>query len=484
MSYTERHDDEEPPRGVRAAAILRWLIISTMAAAAIGSLAFYLGWFEPSTTGSSSAADTIYYCPMHPGHKQDHPGDCPICGMTLVPMPKEHGAAVPSNESPNTVPGLVPVDLTPDRIQNMGMRTARVTREPLESAIRTVGIITADEQGLAEIHTRFSGWIQTLAVSRTGEKVTRGQVVATIYSPELFAAQQELLNAVRWAQEPTIEGLEKDARTRLELLGIDKRDIGEIERTGKPLREIKLRSPVNGHVIRRNVIEGAYVQPGTALLAIADLSTVWVIADVYEYEASRVHQGMRATIAFPAYPSEKFSGKVTFLYPTVDPSTRTLRVRIELENDDLRLRPGMYGDVGLETDREEQGLVVPAEAVVDTGEVQYLFVAREGGRFEPRRVELGASGDDKVQITDGVTEGEIVVTTANFLIDSESRLRAAIQGEGAGGAAPAGAPSICDQRFDKTKYPDKHAQCRSCEAHRGMGSMEEDCRNAIAKPWK
>jgi Cu(I)/Ag(I) efflux system membrane fusion protein len=389
----------------------------------------------------------------------------------------------------------------------MGIRTARVVTEALQSEIRTVGMVTANERALAEIQARFSGWIQTLAVSQTGQKVTKGQVVATIYSPDLLAAEQELLNATRWDQpsrtgdghsddhqgthEDSVagvndltKGLQGDARARLELLGIAKQDIDEIVRTGKPVRELRLRSPVSGYVIEKNVVEGTYVQPGTRLLAIADLSTVWVVADVYEYEMARVRVGLDAKLALAAYPSQKFTGKVSFLSPTVDPGTRTLRVRIELPNKDLRVRPGMYGDVYLATE-QLSGLVVPAEAVVDTGETQYLFVAKEGGRVEPRRVHLGARTDDKVQVLDGVTEGEIVVTTANFLIDSESRLRAAIQGEGGSGGAPPVASSACDKLFDKAKYSDKYAQCRSCEQqHHGMGSMEDDCRSAIPKPWK
>ena len=476
-------DGEGAPRGVRAAAMFRWLLVAAMAAAAVGSLAYAFGLFAPGSSSSSSSG-TTYYCPMHPSVRQDHPGECPICSMTLVPMhPSDAGTASSSEPPANAVPGLVPVDLTPARVQLMGIRTARVVTESLRTEIRTVGTVTANEQALAEIQARFSGWIQTLAVSQTGQKVAKGQVVATIYSPDLLAAQQELLNAVRWEQPSggtdTIQGLKGDARARLELLGIAKQDIDEIERAGKPMREIRLRSPVNGHVIQKNAVAGTYVQPGTSLFTIADLSTVWVVADVYEYEVGRVAVGLEAKLVLAAYPNEKLTGKVTFLSPTVDPSTRTLRVRIELKNKDLRLRPGMYGDVFLATDKLE-GLVVPTEAIVDTGELQYLFVAKEGGRFEPRRVQLGVRTDEKVQVQGGVAEGEIVVTTANFLIDSESRLRAAIQGEGTAPAA-----STCDKLFDQAKYPDKYAQCRACEQqHRGMGSMEDDCRNAIPKPWK
>ncbi len=225
------------------------------------------------------------------------------------------------------------------------------------------------------------------------------------------------------------------------------------------------------------------MQPGTVLYELADLSTVWVLADVYEYEIDRVRTGREATITFAAYPDRGFPGKITFLYPTIDPGTRTLRVRIELPNKDLALRPGMYGDVRIRSDATE-GIFVPFEAVVDTGEAKYLFLAQAKGRFEPRRVKLGARAGDKVQILDGIADGDEVVTTANFLLDSESRLRATIQGGGgAPGAAPAPSPE-CDGKFDRQKYPDKHQQCLACQVHRGMGTMEQDCQNAIPKPWK
>ncbi len=472
-----QHAHDAPPPGVKAAAILRWLLVAAMAAAALASLAYYFGWFAVTPPAATAAT---YICPMHPSVRQDHPGECPICSMTLVP------AGARAAPATSTVPGLAPVDLPPERVQVTGIRTAPVARARLGGEIRAVGSVVPNERGQAEIQTRVAGWVQTLVVNQTGDRVTRGQVVATIYSPDLLAAEQDLLNALRWEhasggdEHPATKGLPDDARARLELLGIARQDVDDIERTGKPLRELKLRSPVTGHVIQKNVVAGTYVQPGTPLLSIADLSTVWVIADVYEYEVARIHTGLAATLVLAAYPGERRPGKVTFVSPTVDAATRTLKVRVELPNPDLRLRPGMYGDVYITTDAID-ALVVPKEALVDTGEMQYVFVAKDGGRFEPRRIRAGARSDDEVQILDGVSEGEIVVTTANFLIDSESRLRSAVRGDG---NAPAAA-SRCDAAFDASKYPDKHAQCRSCEIqHSGMGQMAEDCMNAIPKPWK
>jgi Cu(I)/Ag(I) efflux system membrane fusion protein len=210
---------------------------------------------------------------------------------------------------------------------------------------------------------------------------------------------------------------------------------------------------------------------------------VWVLAEVYEYEVGRVRVGQAADATFAAYPNERFSGKIGFVYPVVDAATRTLRARVELANPGLRLMPGMYADVLIHLEAG-RGVVIPAEAVVDTGEYQYVFLAQDGGRFEPRRVLVGGRSTDKVQVLEGLSPGERVVTTAAFLIDSESRLRAAIEGSSEAGAAPAPA-SACDTEFDPVKFPAEHAQCRECErTHRGMGSMEEDCKNAIPRPWR
>lgn len=493
-----REGEEEAPPGVRLAAIVRWSIVIAMALVATASLLYYFGAFSPA--GDLSSGKTVYYCPMHPSVVQDHPGECPICSMTLVP--KEGGAQTqPSAETPpgsTGVPGLVPVELTAERIQLLGMRTAVVKRELLNPEIRTVGFVTASETGLVEVHTRFSGWVEQLLVSQTGAKVSRGQVLATIYSPELLAAQQELVNALRWASErgegsresgALTNRLAEDARHRLELLGIADDDIDRIARSGAT-RALPIRSPANGHVTRKDVVQGVFVQPGAKLFELADLSTVWVLAEVYEYEVDRVRLQQTARLQLASYASQGFEGKVEFIYPTLDPDTRTLRLRLVFQNPNLKLRPGMYGDVVIETGRTE-GLLVPSESVVDTGEVQYAFVAREGGRFEPRKVRLGMRSGTNVEVLDGLSEGETVVTTANFLIDSESRLRAAIEGLTADGgsasnaATAGGQGSSCDTDFDRQKYPDKYQQCRACEIqHRGMGTMEENCKNAIAKPWR
>lgn len=502
---------ETAPPGTRAAGIVRWGLIALMAVVAIASVVhatgLSLGGREHATGGEQR-----YYCPMHPQIVQDRPGDCPICNMTLVPKPAANVLAsntmTPalatdggaggkyycpmhpevSSDDPNAtcakcggmkllprptnaggsddrplasdVPGLVPVELGQQRTQLMGMRTARVTREPLAGALRATGVVTASERGLAQINTRFAGYIEKLLVSETGRRVRRGQALATIYSPEVLRVQQELLTARRWdrpAHEagatpehaPLADGLADDARRRLELLGISRQEIEQVLRSGKAIPALAIRSPVDGYVISKTAVEGGVVQPGTPLFEIADLSRVWVIAEVYESEVARVRVGQPARLDLAAFPGETFTGRVTFVHPTLDAASRTLRLRLEFKNrpgnSGPKLRPGMYGNVALDVPAAS-ALSVPVEALVDTGDVQYVFLAREGGRFEPRRVTVGARGSDRVQVLSGVQEGDTVVTTANFLIDSESRLRAAVEGRtgelpDAGGAAPPAASS-------------------------------------------
>ena len=429
-----------PPRGVGAMAVVRWVLVVVAAVVAAGTLWHFA---RGDRGGALSAAQPLYHCPMHPAVVQDHPGQCPICGMTLV-LAAASGPAAPPAGSSAAPPGLVPVELTPERIQLVGMKTAPVQRRALKGELRTVGVVEASERGLAQVSLRFSGWVQKLLVSTTGERVRRGQVLATVYSPDVLRAEQELLVASGWTagapdragaghgHDVPLAGMDADARRRLELLGIGPQEIDELLTARKATEAIAIRSPVDGFVIAKGAVAGLAVQPGSVLFQVADLSTVWVTAEVYEQDLPRVHVGQVGRFEPSAYPGEVHAGKVQFVYPTLQPSSRSLMIRIELRNrfdrTGPRLRPGMSGTVRLEVN-ETTGLVVPAEAVVDTGDRHYVFVAMAAGRFEPRSVQLGRRMDDQVELLGGVVEGESVVTTGNFLIDSESRLRAAIEGQ-------------------------------------------------------
>ena len=472
---------EATPPGARAMAVVRWALVGLMAVAAAAAWAHWAHEAREETLRSSAH----YRCPMHPSVVQDRPGACPICGMDLVraagaaepaapmsahehrsddrppaegrywcPMhpevasddPKATCARCggmklqprpgPSGRPGGTAPGLAAVEISAERTQLMGMRTARVGRGRLAPQLRTVGFVTANQSSVAIVAPRFTGWVEDLKVAQSGQRVEKGQVLATVYSPELLAVQQAYLNAARWDLQGDRQagaagaGQEADPRKRLQLLGVAKQDLAELSRTGQPLSLIPVRAPVSGYIARKSALPGLSVTPGTELFQIADLSTVWVVADVYEYDMSRIAVGQRARLLLSAYPGESFTGQVQFIYPAVNPESRTLQARMQFDNPGMKLRPGMYGDVVIELEAAH-GLMVPSEAVVDTGELQYVFLARGGGRFEPRVVRLGARSEERVQVLEGLADGDVVVTTANFLVDSESRLRAAVEAFGA-----------------------------------------------------
>jgi membrane fusion protein, copper/silver efflux system len=471
--------DEAPPSGVRLMSTVRWALVAVVAVAAAAT---WIHW--ASELSSAHEAHEVHYrCPMHPTVVQDRPGECPICGMDLVRATGAHAAATapaatagatasaaqgrfwcpmhpdvasddPAARCPKcggmklvprpasaggaagAVPGLAPVELAPERTQLMGLRTARVARERIAPELRTVGFVTAKESSVVVVSPRFSGWVEEVAFAESGQRVEKGQVLATVYSQELLTAQQVYLNAVRWSETPqagappppkdsSAQRIDNDARRRLQLLGVAPEDIGEITKKGQPQTTMPVRAPAAGWIARRAAVPGLFVQPGTELFQIADLRSVWVVADVPERDAARIRVGERARLVLASRPGEAFSGRVQFVYPALNSETRTLQARMEFKNPGLALKPGMYGDVLVETAAEE-GLTVPSDAVVDTGELRYVFLARGGGRFEPRAVRTGAAADGRVRVLDGLAEGDVVVTAASFLLDSESRLRAAV----------------------------------------------------------
>lgn len=471
--------EEQAPPGTRTMAIVRWALVALMALAAVAA------WVDHAwrTRSHEATAGAQFLCPMHPQIVTTHRGECPICGMDLVPAAAAKDAGAPAAErytcpmhpafvtteaaarcpdcgmklvavpgaapAPGgpPVPGLAAVDLPPERVQLIGMRSVPAARETLASTLRAVGYVAASEASLVSVNTRFSGWVEQLDVGQTGQLVQKGEVLAALYSPEMLNAQQVFLNAIKWTERkpggaapaPGIANdLERDARLRLELLGVAPQDVDAIAEAGQPLRAINVRSPVRGYVARKSVLKGLYVQSGTELFQLADLSSVWVLVDVYESDIPRVRLGQQATFETRAHPGRRFTGKVQFIYPALNTGSRTLQARVELRNPGLELRPGMFGDVTLDLGAAE-AVVIPQEALVDTGEHRYVFVDRGGGRYEPRAVEAGWSGGGRVAILSGLAEGERVVTTANFLLDSESRLRAAVEGSNSA-AAPTPTP--------------------------------------------
>jgi Cu(I)/Ag(I) efflux system membrane fusion protein len=417
-------------------AIVRWALVALMAVAAVGAWSWY------AAQAGAAAPGTSYHCPMHATIVAAQKGECPICGMDLVPVGRNDasGAHHPgegdrAGADAAAPPGLAPVELGADQIQRSGIATAPAMRERLAVKLRAPGTVGADEDRLVSVSTRFSGYIESVVAAETGQTVRRGDVLARIFSPDLAGAQQAYVNAVSWAEKrPTIVGpntapdgdLRPEARARLEKLGVAPEDIEAIAASRRPLPALSVRAPVSGHVVRGAALKGLFAPRGLELYRIADLSKVWVVADVYETEVGRVRVGQRASFEVAAYPGQRFDGTVSRVRPSVDPRTRTLQARLEVQNPGLRLRPGMSGEVTLELGAGD-AIVVPRDAVLDTGAAQYVFVAKDGGRFEPRSVKAGRSDGDHVAV-EGLAEGERVVTAASFLVDAESRLRAAVQG--------------------------------------------------------
>jgi multidrug efflux pump subunit AcrA (membrane-fusion protein) len=407
--------------------VLRWVLFGFLAVLAVVSVGTYVGSRYAQTSGAKPAAQALYHCPMHPEYTSDRPGDCPICGMSLTRI-KAKDATGGAVTGMGDVPGLTTVHIAPDRIQRIGVRTARIERAPSSGSLDLVGFVTPDESRLRRVQIRVSGWIRELYVSETGASVKAGQPLLSIYSPELFQSEQEYL--IQRGVEALAPGGANPASERLRLLGVPDEEIRRLDREGKAATELVLRSPVSGTVLERGVVAGQSVGADTPLLTVADLSRVWVTADLYEMDMGRARVGDAARFTTDALPGRVFDGRLEFVSPTVARDTRTLKARMTLANPDGTLRPGTFGRVRVAS-HGASALWAPTEAVVDAGEHRYVFLARADGHFEPRMVWTGTSEGERIAILKGVAEGDTVVSSASFLIDSESRLRAAIAGMGA-----------------------------------------------------
>jgi Cu(I)/Ag(I) efflux system membrane fusion protein len=430
-----------PPHFAGTMGVVRWVILGVMTVFAV---VMVLSYFGATPWTSHAEADTLYHCPMHPTYVSNQPGDCPICGMSLVPVSSD-GEAPPDTGHTSIVPGLAPITLETRRVQMIGLKTGIVEKRPIQNRSRLAGYVTVDETRTAGVNVRTSGWVQTLHVNQTGQMVSPGAPLLSLYSQDLYVAQQDLLvalaaydkssgdSALAEARRRVLEA----ARDRLRLLGMLPEDIARLESTGEAKSELTLRSPFSGVVMEKNVIEGEFISPDMTLLRIADLRTVWILADVYEQDIAAIREGTPARMSMTAFPGEIFEGKVGFVYPSVSEATRTLKVRLEFPNPSLRLRPGMYAEIDL-VEGGPEVVAIPFEAVMDGGETQYAFVVRDRTSFEPRLITTGRRSDDWVEVLSGLDVGEEVVTSANFLIDSESRLRAAIAGMGGSGSSAAG----------------------------------------------
>jgi membrane fusion protein, copper/silver efflux system len=328
------------------------------------------------------------------------------------------------------------VEIPVEKQQMIGVRTIIASMRPLQTMIRTVGRIDYDERGLATINTKFEGWIEKLFVNVTGSFVKKGQPLAEIYSPELYATQQEFINTLGWAKQNrkiTDEGLQRllirdaegmveAAKQRLKLWDISPAQIRTIAETGRPIRTLTIQSPVDGAIIQKPVVQGMRVMPGEKMFDIADLSTVWIVADLYESQISLVKLGQAVTITFNNFPGMVLSSRIDFVSPVLTGETRTVRVRCTLTNPKGQLKPQMFAAMEITADQGER-LAVPDDAVIDTGTRKIVYIDKGEGMFEPREVMTGLKTDGLTELTMGVDPGEKVASAANFLIDSEAQLK-------------------------------------------------------------
>jgi multidrug efflux pump subunit AcrA (membrane-fusion protein) len=410
---------------------------------------------DKSSTSGAGKEKTFYTCGMHPQVIQDHPGNCPVCGMKLtsVRKPSSPGSASPGGTN-QPAPESSTIEVDPVTIQNMGVRTATVIRGPLRRAIRTVGVIDYNETALADVTTKFKGWVEKLEVNATGQLVMQGDPLFEIYSPELYSAQREYLLALEQGTNALGgAGLASSGLTKLKFFDISDEQIAELQRTKQPGKTMVIRSPQDGFVVEKLAVQGQMVDPGMKLYRLADLGLVWVQAQIYERDLPFIKLGQEATVTLSYLPDREFRGRVTYVYPNVDEKTRTARVRMEFHNPGYFLKPGMFATVQVLSELEPSALLVPDMAILRSGEKTTVFVALEGGRFEPRTIALGPqSENDHYQVLSGLKEGERIVTSGQFMLDSESQLREAIQKMSnprtASSAGPSNAPTLISSTAD------------------------------------
>lgn len=433
------------------------IAVSLVTAVGIVSSAWYFSDREPHKHELVKATDmdgkTYWTCPMHPQVHLDHPGNCPICGMSLIEKQQKPAAMMQApaerkvlywydpmqpgqhfdkpGKSPFMDMDLVPkyadpaapatsgaiVQINPAMAQNLGMRIAEARSGDFEQSVDAVGTVAIDENRIVAVESRAAGWIERLNVRTVGETVRRGQAIAGIYSPELLAAQQELALAQK-LDDPTLIDA---SRQRLNLLGVN-----NISSKG-PQRRVTISAPQSGVVTELLVREGAQVTPGMPLMNLADLSQVWIIVEIPEAQAASIKAGQSAQATLKSEPGRTHDGKVEYVYPILDPQTRTLKARLSFKNSDGALKPGMFAQVSLRGNATKQATLIPAEAVIRTGTRNVVLLAEDAGRYRPVEVKLGAEHAGETEVLEGLMPGQKVVVSGQFLLDSEASLLGAYQ---------------------------------------------------------
>lgn len=399
----------QPRRGRRL--LLLAVIVLTLMAVVAALVVPRLIPEDEKTAGETNGNGATQYwtCGMHPWVILPEPGPCPICGMDLVPLdPKKFSGEIAIN---------------PVVVQNMGVRIAEVTEGPLVKSIRTVGIVAYDEENVRDVNTKFSGWIEDIYVDSLGAPVEAGEPLFSVYSPQLYSAQEDYLIALRSGDRSLIDA----ARTRLEYNDLTPDQVDALAKRDKPEKSVELLSPFKGVVIEKHANQGMKIDPGMQVYRIADLSRVWVLATVYEYQLPYIEEGQDAVMTLSYLPGMTFEGKVVYVYPYLDKKTREAQVRLEFENPDGVLKPGMFANVDLRNQLAANKTLVPRSAVINTGRRQVAFVSLGEGKFEPRTVQTGlVTDDDRIEVVSGLKPGEMVVTSGQFLLDSEANMREAL----------------------------------------------------------
>lgn len=415
---------------------VRWVVL--MGSVLVLTAGGFYGYHALRMPGASAAivahadADTYYTCPMHPNVHEKHPGRCPICGMRLV---KKTIARAPSSSASPLPVGLSEVVLSPEKQVLANVATQPVAPHPLDSVVTAAGQVSYDETRLAHVSAWVDGRIDRLYVNSAGAAIQKGQALGTIYSPDVVSTMQEYLlarDAYQRERKSAIADVVEGARSlvgasqeRLRLWGVTPEQIAHVERTHSPELSLTLIAPASGTVIKKLVEPGQYVKTGDPLYDIADLSRVWVEANVYEPQMARLRMGQRVEVTSPSYPGTIFVGRVSFIYPYLDPQTRTVRVRAELSNPQGRLKPDMYvtAAIHVSTGAAHQ-LAVPASAVIDTGRRKIVYVEVSQGVFRPREVDLGVRAGGFYPVVSGLRPGDRVATSGGFLLDADSQIQA------------------------------------------------------------
>jgi Cu(I)/Ag(I) efflux system membrane fusion protein len=404
------------------------LAIAILALAIGAGIGYFASHMKPKQVNqpAAMARKPLYYrSPMNPEITSPVPAKDNM-GMDYVPVYADGNKGEAS-------PGEVRID--PTVVQDIGVRTEKARHETLTRDIRTVGRVTYDEDRLVRLHPKYSGWVDKVYAGKTGQQVNRGDALLAIYSPQLVSSQQEYLLALDNASDlhaspfadvkKSAASLLESSRNRLSLFDMPEWQIDKLQRGGKVMKDVILDSPISGIVTAIGAREGDKIGPETELYAIADLSRIWVLADLYENDMPWVAKGDAVSIELADIPGRKFEGRVDYIYPYLDTKARTIKVRIELDNPQLLLKPDMYANADIHSDKQVDAVTIPSNAVMRTGTRNLVFIQKSRGRFEPKEVELGISSNGRIQILKGVKEGDDVVTSAQFLIDSESKIREA-----------------------------------------------------------